>query len=192
MYFVHVLWNKYLVIFKFLCYLLIMNIIHWCMQYGVNGLFRYVSLFFLVCPWALFLYVFTSAWNLFICLIHVPRCFYFLYQLHFWSALHLFFFVKGGVQGLCDQHAVYACMSFIHIQQLTNFYKILFEFYVNGGCLRKHTNSVWNIAYKNRRLYLINFKCRQCMVCMYTLYSSQRENALSTTGNIYVIYIKFK
>jgi len=46
--------------------------------------------------------------------------------LSLWSSfLECFTFIfVGGVQGLCDQHAVLRACLFIHLQQLTNFYEI--------------------------------------------------------------------
>lgn len=133
-----------------------------------------------------------------ICLsaISMPHCVFSFFIIFFPRVLYIYLFFCWWERARYKTYVInmlcmHACL-FIHIQQLTNFYEILFEFYANGGSLRRHTNSVWNIAYKNRRLYPINFKCRQCMVCMHTLNSSQRENALSTTCNIYVFYIKFE
>jgi hypothetical protein len=122
MYFVHVLWNKYfgnfqvLILFAYNEYHSLMFAV-WC----VFGLFRNVSLFFLVCPWALFLYVFTSSWNLFYCLVHISQYFFFLYHISS-SFLGCFTYIfEGGVLGLCDQHAVFACMSFYLLTAVDQF-----------------------------------------------------------------------
>ena len=131
MYFVHVLWNKYfgnfqvLVLFAYNEYHTLMFAV-WC----VFGLFRNVSLFFLVCPWALFLYVFTSAGNLFFCIIRVSRCIFF-FIIFISRVLYVYFCmcVGGGVRrGLSDKCAVLRACLFIHLQQLTDSYEFDLNF----------------------------------------------------------------
>jgi hypothetical protein len=158
-----------LVIFKFLCYLLIMNIIHWCLQYGLCLVFLEMFLYFF------FWFVLELSCMY---LLHPETCFSVLSAYHgafsffiiFISRVLYIHFCVGGVQYkayVFNMLCMRACLC-ICLQQLTNFYESWFVFYANGGCLRRHTNSVWNIAYKNRRLYPINFKCRHTMrVCAF-------------------------
>jgi hypothetical protein len=107
-----------LVIFKFLCYLHIMNIIHWCLQYGV-------------CVDILEMFV-CSSWfvhELSTCVFidfsldflgHFPETFlpcpcltvlFLSLSSLIFRVLYILYLV-GGVQGTCDQHAVYACLCF--------------------------------------------------------------------------------
>ena len=171
-----------LVIFKFLCYLLKMNIIHSCLQYGVYGLCRNVSILLglsmsslLVCMYFSLKLVFLPCPCLAVLFLSLSSSF---------LECSTFIFVRGGYKAcVINMLCMHACL-FIHSQQLTNFYEIWFEFYANGGCLRRRTTSVWNIACKNRRFYPIDFKCWQCVVFMYILYWSQRENAIPTIHSL--------
>lgn len=110
-----------LVIFKFLCYLPIMNIIHWCLQYGVCLVLLEMSLY--------------SSW-----FVHEPSsCLYLLQRETCFSALsvphsafsffivfisrvlYIYFCMCGGCTRLMWSMCCVACMSFYSLTAVDRF-----------------------------------------------------------------------